>query len=127
MRGNEVKREPSSDLEAFNQMTITVTPAAVKRFRAAMVSEGKENYALRFGVDSGGCSGLNYTMSFSDQAGPDDKIMWSNGLQIFCDLKSWLVLKGCTIDYSDDLLNGGFKIINPNADKTCGCGTSFST
>ncbi len=127
MRGNKTGQNTIPDLDTFNQMSIAVTPAAVKRFRAVMAGEGKVDYALRFGVDSGGCSGLNYTMTFTNKVEADDKVMWSNGLQILCDLKSWLVLKGCTIDYSDDLLNGGFKISNPNADKTCGCGTSFST
>lgn len=114
------------DLENFNNATVIVTPSAVKRFQAVMESEGKEGYALRFGVESGGCSGLNYTMSFDETSTANDKVLESNGIRIFCDIKSWLYVKGCVIDYSDDLLNGGFKISNPNADKTCGCGTSFS-
>ena len=54
------------------------------------------------------------------------KIFEIKGVKIFCDLKSWLYVKGTTIDFSDDLLSGGFKIENPNAERTCGCGTSFS-
>ena len=54
------------------------------------------------------------------------KVFEQNGLKVVCDLKSWLYLKNITIDYSDDMLNGGFKIENPNAERTCGCGTSFS-
>ena len=55
-----------------------------------------------------------------------DKVFETNGLKVVCDLKSWLYLKNITVDYSDDMLTGGFKIKNPNADRTCGCGTSFS-
>ncbi|HIA23542.1 MAG TPA: iron-sulfur cluster assembly accessory protein, partial [Candidatus Marinimicrobia bacterium] len=78
------------------------------------------------GVDGGGCSGMNYKMSFDNKQGEMDKVIESNGLKIFCDLKSWLYLRGMEIDFSNDLLNGGFKIHNPNANRTCGCGTSFS-
>jgi iron-sulfur cluster assembly protein len=77
-------------------------------------------------VDSGGCSGMNYKMDFDNNQESYDKIFEANGLKVVCDLKSWLYLKNITIDYSDDMLNGGFKIENPNAERTCGCGTSFS-
>ena len=69
---------------------------------------------------------MNYKMDFDDHQKDYDKIFESNGLKVVCDLKSWLYLKNITIDYSDDMLNGGFKIENPNAERTCGCGTSFS-
>ena len=65
-------------------------------------------------------------MDFENEKRDYDKEFESNGLAIVCDLKSWLYLKDVEIDYSDDLLNGGFKIKNPNAERTCGCGTSFS-
>lgn len=55
-----------------------------------------------------------------------DKVYESHGIQIFCDVKSWIYVRGCEIDFSNDLLNGGFKVINPNANRTCGCGISFS-
>jgi len=105
---------------------IYVTKKAVKRLQAVMVSEGKDDYYLRMSVDSGGCSGMNYKMDFDKNKENFDKIFESNGLKVICDLKSWLYLKDITIDYSDDMLNGGFKIENPNAERTCGCGTSFS-
>ena len=65
-------------------------------------------------------------MDFDNNQESYDKIFEANGLKVVCDLKSWLYLKNITIDYSDDMLNGGFKIENPNAERTCGCGTSFS-
>ena len=110
----------------FKNSQIFVTEKAVKRLKAVMSSEGKENHFVRMSVDSGGCSGMNYKMDFEDNQGDYDKIFEINGLKVVCDLKSWLYLKNITIDYSDDMLNGGFKIENPNAERTCGCGTSFS-
>ena len=105
---------------------IYVTKKAVKRLKAVMASEGKDDYYLRMSVDSGGCSGMNYKMDFDKNMKNFDKMFETNGLKVVCDLKSWLYLKDITIDYSDDMLNGGFKIENPNAERTCGCGTSFS-
>ena len=110
----------------FNNATITVTKPAVKRLMAVMKSDGKDEHFLRMSVEGGGCSGMTYKMDFEHQKGEFDKEFISNGLTIVCDLKSWLYLKDVQIDYSDDLLNGGFKIKNPNAERTCGCGTSFS-
>jgi len=113
-------------LTEFANATITVTPTAIEKIKNAMTAEGKKGWMLRMGVEGGGCSGMNYQMTFEEKPGDMDKVMESNGLQILCDLKSWLYLKGLEVDYSDDLLNGGFKIHNPNANRTCGCGTSFS-
>ena len=110
----------------FNNATITVTESAVKRLVAVMKSDGKDDYFLRMSVEGGGCSGMTYKMDFENEKRDYDKEFESNGLTIVCDLKSWLYLKDVEIDYSDDLLNGGFKIKNPNAERTCGCGTSFS-
>ena len=106
--------------------TITATQAAVKRLKSVMSSDGKSDHFLRMSVEGGGCSGMTYKMDFEKKINEFDKIFESNGLKIICDLKSWLYLKNIEIDYSDDLLNGGFKIKNPGAERTCGCGTSFS-
>ena len=110
----------------FNNAQISVTKKAATRLKAVMASEGKGDHYLRMSVDSGGCSGMNYKMDFDNNKESFDKIFESNGLTVICDLKSWLYLKDITVDYSDDMLNGGFKIENPNAERTCGCGTSFS-
>lgn len=110
----------------FQNATIIVSKSAVKRLKAVMRSDGKDDHFLRMSVEGGGCSGMTYKMDFEDKKAEYDKEFQSNGLTIVCDLKSWLYLKNVEIDYSDDLLNGGFKIKNPNADRTCGCGTSFS-
>ncbi len=113
-------------LSEFTNATITLTPKASKKVKNAMQAEGKDGWMLRMGIEGGGCSGMNYKMTFAEKPGAMDKMIESNGMKILCDLKSWLYLKGLEVDYSDDLLNGGFKIHNPNANRTCGCGTSFS-
>jgi len=106
--------------------TIKLTNKASRRIKAILNSDGKEGYGLRVSVDSGGCSGMNYNMSFDNNQGEFDKVFESRGITIYCDLKSWLYVKGTIVDFSDDMLSGGFKIENPNANRTCGCGTSFS-
>ena len=121
--GNKSIEEKQTE---FNNATITVTESAVKRLVAVMNSDGKDDHFLRMSVEGGGCSGMTYKMDFENEKGDYDKEFESNGLTIVCDLKSWLYLKDVEVDYSDDLLNGGFKIKNPNAERTCGCGTSFS-
>jgi len=110
----------------FQNATIIATKSAVKRLKAVMRSDGKDDHFLRMSVEGGGCSGMTYKMDFEDEKAEYDKEFQSNGLTIVCELKSWPYLKNIEIDYSDDLLNGGFKIKNPNAERTCGCGTSFS-
>ena len=110
----------------FQNAVITETEKAVKQLKTAMKSAGDENQILRMSVEGGGCSGMTYKMDFDTQQQEFDKVLESNGLKIVCDLKSWLYLKDIEVDYSNDLLNGGFQIKNPNADRTCGCGTSFS-
>lgn len=113
-------------VEDFANATISVTAKAAERVKNAMKMEGKEGWALRMGVEGGGCSGMNYQMTFEEKQGEMDKVIECNGLKILCDLKSWLYIRGLEIDFSEDMLNGGFKIHNPNANRTCGCGTSFS-
>ena len=105
---------------------ISISKQAAKRLQAVMKSENKSDHALRMSVIGGGCSGMTYNISFDDKQGEFDKVYKSEGITIYCDLKSWLYLKGTEVDFSDDMLTGGFKINNPNAARTCGCGTSFS-
>ena len=122
----QTKKSIKSKQAKFKKAQIVVTPKAVKRLKAVMKADGKNEYYLRMSVEGGGCSGMTYNMDFEKTSKEFDKVFKSNGLTILCDLKSWLYLKDVEIDYSDDLLNGGFKIKNPNAERTCGCGTSFS-
>ena len=123
---NQSKKEIETKQESFNNGQLIITKRAVKRLKAVMKADNKDNYYLRMSVEGGGCSGMSYKMDFEKDAKEFDKEFESNGLKVLCDLKSWLYLKDITVDYSEDLLNGGFKIKNPNAERTCGCGTSFS-
>ena len=123
---SEIQKNIIDQQQDFQAATIIVTEKAVKRLKAVMSSEGKEDHVLRMSVEGGGCSGMSYKMDFDMTQGDFDKVFETNGLKVVCDLKSWLYLKNITVDYSDDMLTGGFKIKNPNADRTCGCGTSFS-
>tara|TARA_Y100000766_G_scaffold56532_1_gene46008 strand:- start:6058 stop:6414 length:357 start_codon:yes stop_codon:yes gene_type:complete len=116
----------SNEKNKFFDESIDLTENAVKRINAILSGENKPDHGLRVSVVGGGCSGMSYNLSFDDNVGEFDKIFEIKGVKIFCDLKSWLYVKGTTIDFSDDLLSGGFKIENPNAERTCGCGTSFS-
>ncbi len=123
---SEIQKNIINQQQDFQAATIIVTEKAVKRLKAVMSSEGKEDHVLRMSVEGGGCSGMSYKMDFDMAQGDFDKVFETNGLKVVCDLKSWLYLKNVTVDYSDDMLTGGFKIKNPNAERTCGCGTSFS-
>ena len=105
---------------------VTLTKKAAIRINAILEGEKKTGYALRISVVGGGCSGMSYNIAFDNKKQEFDKIFKSKGVKIYCDLKSWLYVKGTEVDYSDDILSGGFKINNPNAERTCGCGTSFS-
>ena len=123
---SKIQKNIIDQQQDFQAATIIVTEKAVKRLKAVMSSEGKEDHVLRMSVEGGGCSGMSYKMDFDMAQGDFDKVFKTNGLKVVCDLKSWLYLKNITVDYSDDMLTGGFKIKNPNAERTCGCGTSFS-
>ena len=81
---------------------------------------------IRVGVKSGGCSGLSYELKFDRNSSGDDKIFEDNGIKIAVDKKSFLYLVGTTLDYSGGLNGKGFVFINPNANRTCGCGESFA-
>ena len=104
---------------------ITVTENAVRQLRtlleAQVSSEGK---GLRVGIAKGGCSGLQYEMSLDAQK-PGDAIVERDGVEFFVDGESADYLRGSTLDYRDGLTGAGFHIENPNAARTCGCGTSF--
>ena len=81
---------------------------------------------VRVGVKSGGCSGLSYDLKFDKELEEDDKVFEDNGVRIVVDKKSFLYLIGTTLDYSGGLNGSGFVFNNPNANRTCGCGESFS-
>ncbi|RMG30766.1 MAG: iron-sulfur cluster assembly accessory protein [Methanobacteriota archaeon] len=105
---------------------ITVTEKAAQQLQKLMQLEGKEGYGLRVGVKSGGCSGLSYYMEFVEKPLPNDQEIEVDGVKIYVDVFSAMYLNGSQLDYTDGLNGAGFVWNNPNAQRTCGCGQSFS-
>ena len=104
---------------------ITVTDSAVKHLRTLLAERDEAAGAgLRIFVENGGCSGMQYGMSF-DQPKPDDEVTEREGVRVVIDPRSAAFLQGSVVDYEDSLTGTGFRIQNPNAKRTCGCGTSF--
>jgi len=85
----------------------------------------KEETGVRAAVQGGGCSGFTYKLLF-DNENEGDKVLTDKGVEIYVDKKSFLYLMGTLIDFVDELNHSGFKFVNPNAKRTCGCGESFS-
>lgn len=105
---------------------IKVSDSAQKQAIKLMEEDGKPNSFVRVGVQGGGCSGLMYQLEFDTEQKENDKVFEDNGLKIVIDKKSFLYLVGTELDYSGGLNGKGFVFKNPNADRTCGCGESFS-
>lgn len=105
---------------------ITVTEKAAQRINMLKSEDGAANEAgLRVLVKRGGCSGFSYKMDFDDSVSDKDKVFESNGAKVIVDSQSLLYLLGMTLDYEGGLNGKGFTFSNPNASKTCGCGSSF--
>ena len=106
---------------------VTVTESAAQQIKRLLDQEGKlASHALRLKVVGGGCSGLQYQLAFDDQLRENDAEVEASGVRLVVDEKSALYLVGTTLDYVDTLMESGFKIQNPNAKNSCGCGQSFS-
>ena len=107
---------------------LTVTPSAVQMISSLLEQRNIPGYALRVFVSGGGCSGLQYGMAFEQAPRDFDAVVEpGNGVRLLVDPTSMMYLEGATIDYVDSLMGGGFRIENPNAVSTCGCGHSFRT
>jgi iron-sulfur cluster assembly protein len=107
---------------------IQVTERALARVRSAMAKENisPEQGGLRLGVQGGGCSGLSYNIRFDTQPRERDRVFEYGGVRVFVDPKSFIYLHGMILDYQETLMSQGFVFVNPNASKSCGCGSSFS-
>jgi len=126
------KEEEEIDYEIPEDAVINIKPKAMKRLRELREKQtsGPDSFmVLRMGVRNGGCSGLSYVMDFAteDDVEEDDCIdeYTAEKLQCVVDAKSMLYLYGLELDYSEELIGGGFKFFNPNAEDSCGCGSSF--
>ncbi len=113
-------------MEIKEAQIVSLTKSALKEVKSIIERKNLGNIALRVGVEGGGCSGLSYKINFDTEVTSHDLTLDIEGLRVVVDEKSALYLTGTILDYSYELVGGGFKFINPNAKKSCGCGESFS-
>jgi len=109
-----------------DKMIIDVTPAAASEVGRLMGLEKQADLYLRLGVTSGGCSGMSYMMEFDSEKGQFDREFDFHGVKVIVDLKALQYLAGTVLDYKSSLTDGGFSFENPNAKRSCGCGSSFT-
>ncbi len=105
---------------------VTLTPSAVDKLRDLLTAEADQDLALRMAVRPGGCSGFSYEMFFDSQIDDADLVEEYDDVRVVVDPQSADMIKGATLDYKDTLQGAGFHINNPNVQRTCGCGNSFS-
>jgi len=105
---------------------VTLTDSAVAKVSDLLAQEGNDALALRVAVRPGGCSGYSYEMFFDSELSDDDVVTHQGPVKVVVDSASAELLKGATLEYTDGLQGAGFNISNPNATRTCGCGSSFS-
>lgn len=109
------------------EVELTVTSSAVAVIKNLLQERNIPNYSLRVFVTGGGCSGMQYGMSFEENPSEYDKVVAVDDVSLLIDPTSLVYLEGATIDFVDSLIGGGFRIDNPNAATTCGCGSSFKS
>lgn len=125
MAVNETEIKAVELIEA--EQVVTVTPAALGIIRTLLEQRNIPGYALRVFVSGGGCSGLQYGMAFEQTPRDFDSVIDHGDVKLVIDPTSLMYLQGASIDYVDSLMGGGFRIDNPNAVSSCGCGHSFRT
>lgn len=116
-----------TNLTMIDEEGVTLLPGAAEKIRSLLAERSLTEHGLRVFVSGGGCSGMQYGMAIEKESGEFDTIFESNGVKIFVDPTSMMYLGGSTVDYVDNLMGGGFRIDNPKAVSTCGCGHSFRT
>ncbi|MGB0718350.1 MAG: iron-sulfur cluster insertion protein ErpA [Alphaproteobacteria bacterium] len=107
-------------------MTVELTSAAAARVATLAENEGKPKLMLRVGVLGGGCSGFQYEIGFAEEIGKDDQVFETDGIKMLIDETSLPFLTGAKVDFVQELIGASFRIDNPNANASCGCGSSFS-
>jgi len=124
----DIQTETATDILTQDESAlVAMSDVAVQQLRTLLAQQENADLALRVFVYPGGCSGMSYGMAFEDEFAEDDTIFEQNGLRLVVDENSAYYLKGAQIDYEDSLMGGGFRIFNPNAVRSCGCGHSFDT
>lgn len=121
MHGEELQ------INAPEGVALFLTDVAIEKVKEVMNREGLKNGGLRVSIVGGGCSGFQYNLGLDDSPREDDTIIEQGGVKLFLDPISQQYVYGTTIDYVNGLHGAGFKFVNPNAARTCGCGSSFST
>ena len=115
------------ELIALAEFPLTFTDRALDMIRSALEeTDSEDGEYLRVGVKGGGCSGFQYSLNFTDEVDDEDQLVVVSGVSIVTDAFSASYLKGTELDYVETLQGAGFKFNNPNAKRTCGCGSSFS-
>ena len=108
------------------ELVVSISEKAADKIRYFAAKDGvTESVGVRVAVKGGGCSGLTYDLDVTDEELPTDKIVEQHGVKVMVDKKSYIYLVGTALEFSDGLNGKGFVFTNPNAKKTCGCGTSF--
>jgi iron-sulfur cluster insertion protein len=105
---------------------ITLTEPALEKIAGILAEENNPKVKLRTFVQGGGCSGFSYGFTLDEEQNEDDFVIDNNGIVVLIDSMSMQYLQGATIDYKEELMGSSFTINNPNAQTTCGCGSSFS-
>jgi iron-sulfur cluster assembly protein len=114
-------------METATQTMVNITDKAAEKAKALLAARELPDGALRVFVAGGGCSGYQYGMALARSAEDDDLILEQSGVRILVDPESAQYLQGAEIDYIEDVMKSGFSIFNPNATKSCACGSSFQT
>lgn len=105
---------------------INLSPAAASEIKRLRSKHKKPSALFRLGVQPGGCSGMVYTLEFDEVVKPEDQVYDCHGLQVVVAADESNYINGLTLDYSEDMMGGGFRFHNPNAQQSCGCGNSFA-
>ena len=116
---------PATGVREGNENLVRLTAPAGTKVAALIAREGQGDY-LRVAITGGGCNGLSYKLRFAPEPKRGDILVRSAGIPVLVDAKTALYLKGTELDFSDQMIGGGFKFTNPNAKASCSCGESFS-
>lgn len=112
--------EPTAFPVVLSERAVGMVVEALKE------TDGEDGDYLRLGIKGGGCAGFQYSLTFTDEVDEDDLVALDRGVKVVTDTFSACYLKGTELDYVDSLQGSGFKFVNPNAKRTCGCGSSFA-
>jgi iron-sulfur cluster insertion protein len=123
---HEMHLDDEQLLQAPEGVALFLTDVAVEKVKEVMTREGVKEGGLRVAIVGGGCSGFQYNLSLDDSPREDDIIIEQGGVRLLLDPISQQYVYGTVIDYVNGLHGAGFKFVNPNANRTCGCGSSFS-